>query len=198
MTIKEEINGFYNDIKLDKKGRELGKYWATDFWKIHKGYLTIPEYIKQMDKDYAKPIDKRGQKCISMGEMAEAWLCKVLKARNVEFEDQHRLELKIDDIIISGKTDFYFTDKIIETKFPDIEIYEVPEKYSMQMEFYYRASGKPVYLGIFYKTGDEIIRFFPYIPNDKLWNTMQKDVIDFDNRLRKKLGKVEKNININK
>jgi hypothetical protein len=177
-TIKELINNYYN--KPREKKREIGRYYASELWGIYKGYITPRKFFEQ------RQIDKQGQANMFRGSAMEEMLAKVLFAENEFFEQQHRYELEISSgIFISGKTDFEWRDKIIETKCPDKEIHGIPDKYKFQMEFYHRASGKPVYLGIFYKNSPEIIKFFPYKPSDETWSSIEKTVIKFNEKLKK-------------
>jgi hypothetical protein len=180
--IKETINHYYN--KPNDKKREAGHYHASELWYIYKGYTTTGNFFKKDE------VDKVGQANMFRGSAMEDMLAKVLTAEGVEFEGQQRYEIEVSEgIFISGKTDFEFPDKIIETKCPMELTNGIPPKWEMQMEFYHRASKKPVYLGIFDKNGSEIIRFFPYKPSDTLWETIKDTLIDFNRRLLLKIGK---------
>ena len=170
-TIKGAINHYYNKPR-DKK-REIGHYHASEIWYIYKGYTTPGNFFKQ------KEADKQGQANMFRGSAMEDMLCKILEEEKAPFVTQKRLEIKIDDFIISGKTDFEFEDLIVETKCPDKPIYEIPDKWKFQMECYHRATGKQVYLGVFYKDGDEIIRFFKYEPSDETWELIQNTIKNF-------------------
>lgn len=192
MTIKENINNFYNKER-DKK-REIGRYYASELWYIYKGYTNPTNFFKQ------KEVDKNGQANMFRGSAMEGMLCSILNEEKVDFKTQTKLELNItSDIIISGKLDFDFPEFIVETKCPDKEIYEVPDKWKMQMEFYHRATGKKVYLGIFYKNGEEIIRFFPYEPSDELWETIKTMITTFNEKVvKKKVAELSENNNVKK
>lgn len=185
--IKEAIHKFYN--KKKEGTREVGKYWASELNYMSKGYATVPMFIRAMEGE-SKPIDKNGQANIFRGSAMEDMLCKILTEEKLEFKTQTRLEIEIEKgIFISGKLDFDFPDFILETKCPAESTNGVPDKWKMQMEFYYRATKKNVFLGIFDKNGDEIIRFFPYEPSDKVWSDIRETVINFNERLIKKLKK---------
>ena len=179
MNPEQTIHNFYNSPK-DKK-REIGKYHASELWAIYKGYTTTGNFFT------GKSVDKQGQAMMFRGSAFEDMYAKVLTAQKVKFKQQERLEIEIaKDIFISGKTDFSFKDFIIETKCPNKETSGIPDKWTMQCELYYRASKKQVYLGIFHKDGEDIIKFYKYAPSNELWETMQKTIIDFHNRLKKR------------
>jgi len=80
-------------------------------------------------------------------------------------------------------------DKVIELKCPKEDTYGVPDKWKFQMEFYHRATGKDVRLGIFYKNDSELIRFFPYEPSNETWELIQNTIKEFHLKLQKKYGK---------
>lgn len=184
MPIKQHIWEHYNGKK--EKKREIGRYFCSEIWSMYKGYLTPSKFFEN------KLIDKQGQAMIFRGEAMELKLNQLLLEEGVKFETQVRMELKIDDFTISGKTDFTFPTYILETKCPDKIIYEIPDKWKMQMELYYRMSGLPVYLGIFAKDGNEIIRFYKYKPDAELYKTIIDTVTKFHLKLKKKSLKVTK------
>lgn len=197
--IIEAIHDYYN--KEREKQRAVGRYYASEIGSILKGYITTTNYFTQ------KPVDKKGQANMFRGSAMEDQLGKILKEQGVEFETQTPIELAIpyiqvetysksknagimmqEDIIISGKLDFNFKDYIVETKCPDLMTNGIPDKWKCQMECYYRATNKKVYLGIFDKLGEHIIRFFPYEPSDLLWEEIKTKILDFHRRLVKKYG----------
>lgn len=179
MNPQEILHQHYNKPR-DKK-REIGHYHASEIYSIQKGYTTTGNFFN------GKPVDCQGQANMFRGSAMEDMYARVLNEEKIKFKQQTRLEMKIaDDVWISGKLDFDFKDFIVETKCPDKETFGIPDKWTMQMEFYHRATGKQVYLGIFYKNGEDIIKFYKYIPSDKLWETIQKSTIDFHKRLFKK------------
>ena len=181
MTIKEHIEHHFN--KPRDKQREIGKFHASEIWSIYKGYTNPTNFFKQ------KPADKQGMKNMALGVALEDWLNKVLTEEGVEFVDQERFELEVaPGVWISGKTDFSFPDHILETKCPHDLVKGIPDKWRFQMECYHRASGKPVYLGVFDKSNEteEIISFYKYEPNDAIWETIKETVTIFNNKLIKK------------
>lgn len=184
MTIKETISNYYN--KEREKPREVGHFFASELWAIHKRYTTVGNFFKD------KTFDKEGMANMFRGSAMEDMLAKILKEQGVEFKDQERFEMEVSTgIFISGKTDFSFPDKILETKRPKEPTFGIPDKWKFQMEFYHRASGKPVYLGIFAGSGEEIIRFYKYEPKQETWETIIKTVVDFNNKLLTKYKKDE-------
>jgi hypothetical protein len=180
--IIDEISNFYNKPR-DKK-KIIGRYYASEIGSILKGYITTTNYFDQ------KPVDKKGQANMFRGSAMEEQLGKILKEQGVEFETQTPLELRVEDFIISGKLDFNFKDYIVETKCPQDLTNGIPDKWKCQCECYFRATNKKVYLGIFDKTGDNIIRFFPYEPSDALWEEIKTKMSDFHRRLKKRYGQV--------
>lgn len=176
--IKDYIHNYYN--KEREKKREIGKYYASELWYIYKGYITTGNFFKQ------KEVDKQGQANMFRGSAMEDMLAKILTEEKVDYKTQERLEFKFKNVIISGKTDFEFPEFILETKCPDKETIGIPDKWKFQMEFYHRTSKKDVYLGIFHKNGEEIVRFYKYEPSDITWELIKETVIKFDERLRKK------------
>ncbi len=185
MTIKESIKNYYN--KPRERVREPGKYFASEIWYMSKGYLTVPEFIRGMEKGYAKKVDEQGMANMFRGSAAENMLYKILKEEGQEFEVQNRYEVNVAGIIISGKLDFEFPDKVVETKCPNKPTNGIPDKWSFQLELYHRMTGKPVYLGIFDKQGSEVIRFFPYEPSEEVWSLIKETVLGFHEKLLKKL-----------
>ena len=180
--IKQALFNNYNKPK--DKPREIGKYHASELWYIYKGYTTTGNFFKQ------KPADKQGIANMFIGSAMEDRLVKVLLEENEGYETQTRHEMEIDKgIVISGKTDLEDKDKVIELKCPKEDTYGVPDKWKFQMEFYHRATGKDVRLGIFYKNDSELIRFFPYEPSNETWELIQNTIKEFHLKLQKKYGK---------
>lgn len=180
--INEAINNFYN--KPRDKERKIGHYHASEINSIIKGYTNPTNFFKQ------KPMDDESQANVFRGSAMENWLSHILKEEKVEFVDQERLEMEIaPNVFISGKTDFSFKDRIIETKCPKDAVIGIPDRYRAQMEFYHRASGKDVYLSIFPKDGSKIVKGWKYIPSDDLWNLIGKTLLEFHNKLVKKYSR---------
>ena len=184
MTIKDTINLHYT--KPHEKDREIGRYFASEIWGIYKGYVTTGNFLT------GRPMDKTGQAMVFRGEAMETRLAQILIEEETDFHTQERGEIEVGKgIFISGKTDFSLPDKIVETKCPDKPTYGIPEKWKFQLELYYRMFGKPVWLGIFAKDGDEIIRFYPYTPSKETYELIIETVLAFHNRLIKKYAKTK-------
>jgi hypothetical protein len=183
--IKEAIENYYN--KPHTKERQVGHYYASEIWYIYKGYTTSGNFFK---KD---PVDARGQANMFRGSAMECMLNNVLTEEKIDFKTQERFELEIEKgIFISGKLDFNFPDYVLETKCPDKPTNGVPDKWSFQLEIYHRMTGKKVFLGIFDKDGEHIIRFFPFEPSEQRWELIKQTLTKFHERLVKKNVKVEK------
>lgn len=180
MTLTEHLYQFYNKEK--KRKREIGKYWASDIYGIRKGYTNPTNFFKQRE------VDRQGTMNIFWGQAAECQLHEIFKEQKIDFITQERFELKIADFALSGKTDFSFSDFVLETKCPMEATYQIPEKWKDQLEVQYRATNKPVQLGIFYKNGLKLVRFFPYEPSDTRWEEIQQILKDFHVKLIKKHG----------
>src|SRR3990167_112766 len=182
MDIKEIIQNHYNKPK--EKPREIGKYHASEIWGIKKGYTTTGNFFT------GKPVDAQGAYNMFWGSAGEDFLGKIFQEGNLDFTTQDRLEVKVNDWYISGKVDFNFPAFILETKCPKEATTGIPDKCKDQMEFYHRATGKPVNLGIFSKNGgNTIINFYPYEPEDQRWDEIKVILQNFHNKLLKKHGK---------
>jgi len=177
-----QINkALYNyDNRKKEKEREVGKYHASEIFSICKGYTTTGNFFKQ------KEINGESSLNMFIGSALEEELAKRLEWNKMDFKQQTRHEIKLDDFSISGKTDFEFPDCIIETKCPKDHTEGIPDKWRPQMCFYNKASGKQVYLGIFNKTGDKIINLYKYTPEDGEWERIVEVIKDFDKRLKKR------------
>jgi hypothetical protein len=181
MKIKETISNYYN--KPHDKEREIGKFHASEIWSIFKGYTTAGNFFKQKD------VDKRGMACMFRGSAMEDMLCRILTEEKVDFKTQERFELKEKDWVISGKLDFNFPDYVLETKCPDSLTNGIPDKWKFQLCCYAKMTGKPVFLGIFDKQGDDIIRFFKYEYKEEDWDLIKTTLDNFHNKLIKKYKK---------
>ena len=164
------------------KPRKLHRYWATDCYKIRKGYLT-PEnfFIKQ-------PIDIRGTKMILAGIMAEDMLSKIYKEMGIDClagDEQIKGIIQItDEIELVVKPDFVFPDKVVETKFPFASHTrgEIPDRYKDQLECEYRLLKRPTYAGFFSVPFD--IELVLYKESKRRWTNICKNLISFDKLLQ--------------
>ncbi len=180
MTIDEILEQFYN--KPREKKREVGKYWASDIYAIRKGYLTASKFLQQ------KEINEQGGANIFWGSASEKQLDTILQEEHINYKTQERFEISMNDYVLSGKTDFSFPQFILETKCPKESIHHIPEKWMDQLECYHRAFNKPVKLGIFYKNGDKIIKFFSYTPSEQRWAEIKLLLDNFHKKVQQKHG----------
>lgn len=166
-------------INSEKKPREIGRYWATDIYSILKGYLTPKNFFKQ------KEIDLVGASNILSGEAYESKWKEILEFNKVKFKygDEAKKEIVVgDNIVLVVKPDFEFETWVLETKCPVRETDQIPEKWIYQLECEYRATNKPVYLGIF--SHPFKITYHLYEPSLARWNLIQQTLINFDKKLR--------------
>ena len=122
--------------------RKAGRYWATDIYKIRKGYLNPHNFFakKEIKDDLALELITRG---IAMEDL----LLRVMTDMKADVKHHQKVELKVnDEIVISGEMDFLFPDKVIECKYPRERCYTLPDKYIDQMTFYHVVTGLPTYL----------------------------------------------------
>ena len=169
---------FIKYVNSGHKEREISRYWATDIYSIIKGHLTPKNFFKKKD------IDLTGAKNIISGMAYEAQLKDIFEKTGVKFKygDEIKREMEIDDITLVVKPDFEFEDWVLETKYPTKKREGISEWYQYQLECEYRATGKPVKLGVFSYPFD--IKYIKYQPNDKRWELIKKTLIEFDKKLK--------------
>ena len=157
--------------------REYNRIYATDIFKIKKGYLKPKDFFTK------EPIeDNTALNLITKGIAMEDFLLKVFTELKAPIKHHHKLEYTFEDVTISGEIDFLFPDKmVIETKFPKEPLTELPERYKDQCEFYHRVTGLPVYLGEF----PYPMKLWPYIPDDTRWEEDKKIAYDFCKKVEK-------------
>jgi len=168
---------------LQKRGenhqREIGRYWASDIYKILGGWLTPDNFFQESQ------YDKKSVGMIFTGMATEAMLERVFREMNVNFEPQVKKELKIgDEITLVVVADFVFPNFLIETKHLFKDDGGIPKKYLYQLEAQYQAFQKPVYLGKLKTPFD--LELFKYTPSKGRWETIQKVLIDFHQKLKTK------------
>ena len=172
-TIKEWIQEDVND-KEDRL-RQIGRYYASEAEDIISGKLKPKDFFKK------KKIDREGSWNISWGVGTEKWLTEILQKRNIDCEFQQKRELKIGkDIVISCKADFLFPDYLLEMKVPLRQKTEISPYNKAQLELYWRAFEKPVYIMYFCR---DDYRIFLYEPNGNYWEMIQDKIIDFHQQL---------------
>jgi len=122
--------------------RTIGRYWATDLFKIRKGYLKPKDFFnyKEISKDETVELVTRG---IAM----EDFILKVFTDLKAKVKYHQKIEFKVnDEITLSGEMDFLFPDKVIECKYPRERCYALPDRYIDQCSFYHKATGLDTYL----------------------------------------------------
>jgi len=126
--------------------RQIGRYWSSEIYSILKGKLTPKNFFEP------KQIDITGARNIISGMAFEAQLKDIFEKTGVKFKygDEIKREIKItDDIVLVSKPDFEFEDWVLETKYPTKTRQGIPEWWLYQLESEYRATNKPVKLGVF-------------------------------------------------
>jgi len=179
----ELFTAFVNRPNPSHAPRKRGRYWATDCYKIKKGYLTPENFFTKSH------IDVRGTKMILAGIMAEDMLSKIYEDMGVDCragENQVKQIIQITpEIELVVKPDFVFPDKVIETKFPFASHTkgEIPDRYKDQLECEYRLLERPTYAGFFSVPFD--VELVVYKESERRWNNIQKNIIAFDSALKK-------------
>ena len=179
----ELFTAFVNKPDPKHKPRRISRYWATDCYKIKKGYLTPENFFTKSH------IDVRGTKMILAGIMAEDMLSKIYEDMGVDCragENQVKQIIQITpEIELVVKPDFVFPDKVIETKFPFASHTkgEIPDRYKDQLECEYRLLERPTYAGFFSVPFD--VELVVYKESERRWNNIQKNIIAFDSALKK-------------
>ncbi len=175
-TINELLKEYIVDGQTGE--REIGRYWASDIYPIMKGYLTPEKFFSPQEPDLT------GCKMMITGEAFEEKLEQVFRKLNVDFEYQLKKEIVInDEIVLVVRPDFVFPEFIIETKFPFRAVDDViPERYVYQLECYYRAFYKKVFLGVLSIPFN--VRLIEYTPSKWRWEKTKNALLQFHNRLK--------------
>jgi hypothetical protein len=181
MNINQCVSAYIN--RDTGHTRQIGRIYATDLYKIKKGYLKPKDFFDR------KPIeDDMALHLITKGIAMEDFLLKVFTELKSPLKHHQKGELKItEDLLISFEMDFLFPDKmVIETKFPREPLTELPERYKDQCEVYHRFTGLPVYLGEF----PYPMKLWPYTPDENRWKEDCELAIKFNEKLKslKKIG----------
>ena len=164
-------------VNRDSYDRQFGRYWATDVYKIRKGYLTPKNFFSH------NKIDLLGARRILTGIIFEDGFQKLLSESNTEFEYQAKKVIPINDFELVVKPDFVFPNFLIETKYSFSPIRDkIPVRYLDQLECEYRAFEKDVILGVFSVPFN--ITFLTYTPSKGRWNGIKKVLTDFHSKLK--------------
>lgn len=177
MTIEDAVKQFVNQ---KKKERVPGHYWASEIYKVKKGYFRTKDFFNRPEI-----TDNRSIGNICQGIAGENFLAHALTELKVPFVAQERFEIKIsDDFYISGKADFKFKGGIFEVKAPAQPLEGIPERYKDQLEAYYQAFKLPVYLCEInfnpFKT-----RVWPYESEKGRWEEGIEALSQFDKKVKK-------------
>ncbi len=169
--LKDYVN--YDDGKHDRK---IGRYWASEIYRMRKGYFKPEDFFEK------EKIGLTGARNIITGIASENIFADILETLEVDFKHEPKKVLKLNDNIeLVIKTDFLFNGFVVETKHPTREINEIPPWYKDQLECTGRAFENEVYLGIFTVPFD--LKLFPYELSDKRWEEIQKIVRKFHRKL---------------
>ena len=194
-TIKQLNQAILNKYN-EPKERKLGRYSATDVYKMRRGDLTPENFFEQ------SKIDMKGVKNIFRGYAYENQLLKEFNELEIEQErdgdDQIKIEYDLlnDKIIEEGdetpkitlvmKPDFVLPKVVLETKAPNKLRDSIPPWYLDQCEIQHRLLNKKVVM-VLINTFDndlDLLLGIEYKPSDIRWKNIKEIIIDFDNRLK--------------
>jgi hypothetical protein len=173
-----DINNTVFDYFNKEKKRELGRYRATDLYKMKKGDLTPENYFKNVK------VDWDGISNMFPGMAYESMLNEIFR-NHVNIWQQCKYEIDIaDGIKLVFVTDYEMPDKIIEAKFPTRFRDEICEWHKDQCEIQYRGTKKDVYQLQFLGREDikkykKLCIIYKYKPSIVRWNNIQKTLINF-------------------
>ena len=184
--------------------RKIGRYSATDIYKIRRKDLTPENFFDD------NVIDEQGLKNMFRGLALEDGVLKLFKDLKIEqIRDKDRqlklvwdvenncLATKKANIELVMKPDFVFkNDKgeyvVLETKCPN-KIYDnIPPWYQDQLECQYRMlkeylKAEPnIYLTIIniYQNDYPLLLHIPYKPSDVRWKNILNIIKNFDKQLK--------------
>jgi hypothetical protein len=189
MEIKtiNELNQKLLEKYNQHKERVLGRYNATDIYKIKKGELRPDNFFED------KPIDMNGLKNLFRGYAYENQLLKEFIEMGIEQErngdDQLKIEYKInDEITLVMKPDFVLPKVVLETKAPNKLKDKIPPWYLDQCEVQYRLLNKKIIMTLINTAENEypLLLGIEYVPSEERWKNIQNVLIDFHNKLKLK------------
>lgn len=171
-----------------KRERKIGRYSATDIYKIRRGELNVDNFFD------TPTLDNDGIKNVFRGLAYEDKLKQILDAEGVkqirtDEDKQQKYEYPIDDkITLVMMPDFQFEDVIWETKAPATVKEEIPPWYLDQLECQHRITGKRIEFIQFTQPKDGLppTVTLTFKPSDVRWNNIIKILKDFDKKLREK------------
>jgi hypothetical protein len=184
--LNEAILKKYNE----PRERKLGRYSATDVYKIKRGELTPENFFKP------KPIDMKGVKNIFRGYAYESQLLKEFNELGVEQERNGDCQLKIEykineEITLVMKPDFVLPMVALETKAPNKLKDEIPLWYTDQCEIQYRLLNKKIVM-VFINTNDNeypLLNGVEYKPSDIRWKNICECIINYHKKVKELYGK---------
>lgn len=164
-------------VNRQDKPRVKGRYNASELFKIKRGYLNPKNFYDKA------PIEGIGVGNVLQGIAGEDLITRIFTDKGIEFTPQAHFELEVDKgVIVSGRADFLFRDKLFEAKAPVSPLVEIPERYKDQLLAYYMAFKVPVYL--------LEIRFNPfslvpwsYEPEEERWTETIKAIKELHKKL---------------
>lgn len=185
----QEIQKKYREIlSSEHKGREIGRYYASELGSILNNWKKPEDFFKEKD------LDEVACGNIDMGEALEAHQKKMWEKVGLKFEHEPKKEIEFEDFVIVVKPDFVFKDYIIETKAPTkrtlaryFDKGEIPYWYKPQLEAEMRAFPREkIYLGAFrdLKNNRFHLQLIEYRKDDELWEKVVKKLVKFDTKLK--------------
>lgn len=195
-TIKQLNQAILEKYNNSDRERKVGRYSATDVYKMRRGDLTPENFFEQ------SKIDMKGVKNIFRGYAYENQLLKEFNELEIEQErdgdDQIKIEYDLlnDKIIEEGdetpkitlvmKPDFVLPKVVLETKAPNKIRDSIPSWYLDQCEIQHRLLNKKVVM-VLINTFDndlDLLLGIEYKPSDIRWKNIKEIIIDFDSKLR--------------
>lgn len=195
-TIKQLNQAILEKYNNSDRERKVGRYSATDVYKMRRGDLTPENFFEQ------SKIDMKGVKNIFRGYAYENQLLKEFNELEIEQErdgdDQIKIEYDLlnDKIIEEGdetpkitlvmKPDFVLPKVVLETKAPNKLRDSIPSWYLDQCEIQHRLLNKKVVM-VLINTFDndlDLLLGIEYKPSDIRWKNIKEIIIDFDSKLR--------------
>jgi hypothetical protein len=168
----------YEWVNRQDKPRVKGRFYASDIYKIKRGYLNPKNFY---DKS---PIEGAGIGNVLQGIAGEDLITRIFTDKGIEFTPQAHNEIKIEEgIVISMRADFLFRDKLFEAKAPVSPLNEIPERYQDQCEVYFRAFNVPVYL-LEIKFNPFSLVPWEYKPSEERWQETIKAVKDLHSKIK--------------
>ncbi len=193
-TIKQLNQAILNKYNQTKE-RKVGRYSATDVYKMRRGDLTPENFFEPDTKNM------KGVKNIFRGYAYENQLLKELNELGVEQERNGDEQIKVEydllndrimnegdeaEIVLVMKPDFVLPKVVLETKAPNKIRDSIPPWYLDQCEIQHRLLNKKIVM-VLINTFDndlDLLLGIEYKPSDIRWKNIKEIIKDFDLRLR--------------